>query len=216
MLRLSYSTINNCLQPDNSHNWLNKQMGFKPEERWYWKAGREGHRIIQAHLCGKQLNMSLSTNKLLEDLHFPIVEEKDFDPRCKFEFSFKHNGKKTNIIGFHDGRTKDYSKTLEIKLSSNPWGISRFKRSFQRKLYALSNNYIKEQILVTGRKKPDLWEKEPLKVYRIPVTDKDRQDAAEWIEKAIDLFQSGDFNGGLNENGICEGYCYYGKNCQFK
>jgi len=210
MIQLSYSTINNCLQPNNSHNWLNKVMGLKPEERAYWKEGREAHAIIQKHVSGEEEHPALAH---ITD-RFPIVERVDFDPHCKFNFTIEDG--KYNVIGFYDGLDPENKRFLEIKTSSKPWSVGKFKSSIQRKLYALAHPELTESILITCRKDPLLWELEKPKRFKVPITKQDREEATEWILDGIRLLESGDFTGGL-EDGVCRNpWCYYGCNCQFK
>ena len=214
MITLSFSTINNCLQPYNSHNWLNKMLGAKPEDKWYYHAGTEAHRIIQQHVSGAKKHPYLKHIKV----KFPVVETRDFDPRTKFSFKIRMPLKeKYEVIGFFDGRNEDWSKGLEIKTSSNPWSLAKFQSSMQRKLYSLASPNLKVMYLITGQKEPDRWEEDKPKLYRVPVTFQDRQDALEWVKKAIDVIEAGEFRGGLDENGKCtDPNCYYGANCQFK
>ncbi len=230
MITLSFSTINNCLQPYNSHNWLNKMLGAKPEDKWYYHAGTEAHRIIQQHVSGAKKHPYLQYIKE----KFPVVERVDFDPRCKFAFIINSDGQtfpavrmmghilpknKKNyvIIGYFDGRDEEWTKGLEIKTSSNPWSVGKFQKSMQRKLYSLAKPSLKFMYLITGQKDPAQWENEPPKMYKVPVTDQDRRDATEWILKAIHILEAGEFKGGLDENGKCtDPNCYYGANCQFK
>jgi len=204
-----------------SHNWLNKMMGLKPEEREYWKAGKAAHDIIQKHISGKELDARLAH---IED-RFPIVEERDFDPRCKFDFSLDDWANPTgftpsgeyNIIGFYDGLDPENKRFLEIKTSSSPWSVGKFKNSFQRKTYSLASPEFTESILITCRKDPELWELEKPKRFTVPITDLDRVEALGWIIAGIRIIESGDFTGGLDEDGRCTNpYCYYGCNCQFK
>lgn len=209
-LTLSYSTINNCLQPTNSHNWINKQMGLKPEERPEWKLGTEGHRIIQQHLCGKVLHPALSNIKYT----FPIVEEEDFDPRTKIVIKISES---IEVIGFIDAIDPDGKRIGEIKLSSTPWMPKKYIDSYQRRIYALAFPEFTEAILFTGYKEPERWDKSPLKVYPIPLSDQDRKEAEAYIMDAVKLIEAGDFSGGLDSDGVCRNrYCYYGCNCSFK
>ncbi len=223
MIQLSFSTINNCLQPENSHNWLNKQMGLKPEDKWYYHEGKEAHKIIQGHVCGRKQNDKLSHIKT----RFPIVEHYDFDPKTKFGFdltsvvspmelgcSFKNIYK---IIGFIDGKDRAHTKFLEIKSSSTPWSLSKFQKSMQRKLYALSDKNFTESYLITCKRKEEEWENDKPKLFQVPVTDEDRQEAVEWIIKAVKTIEDGKFSGGLDENGKCtDPWCYFGNTCSFK
>ena len=86
----------------------------------------------------------------------------------------------------------------------------------QRKIYALGRKDLKEAILITCSKNPDNWKKAPPKVFKAPLTDQDKQDATEWIIKAIDLLEAGDFAGGLEDGKCTDPYCYFGCNCSFK
>lgn len=166
----------------------------------FLREGRDGHRITQDHVAG------IKKHKYLKDIKvkFPIVEEVDFDKRCKF--SFEVDG--YEIIGFYDGREKDYSKTLEIKFSSTPWSMKRFKDDKQRKLYALSDKRIKEQYLITGYRDIEKWEDEPPKIYALTPSQGDRDEGLEWIRGGISILEKGDFTGGLDENNKCLG-CFW-------
>lgn len=212
MIHLSYSTINNCLQPENSHNWINKYiLKIKPEETIYMTAGRAGHDIIQGHVSGKKPDARISY--LTE--HFPIVEEKDFDERCKFSFDIGGY----EMIGFYDGLDKDNERFLEIKLTNTkPWTLMRFQTAMQRKIYKLADMTLKESVLITGSTNPDFWEREKLKVFSVALTDQDASEAKKWILAGIKVLEDGDFNGGLDpETGRCNLYrCPWGENCHFK
>ena len=231
MIQLSYSTINNCLQPHNGHNWLNRQMGQKPEDKWFYHEGKEAHDTIQDHVSGKKLHLFLGHI----DKRFPIVERVDFDPRTKFEFSFnvflydfmtknpkglklpiKLNGE-YSLLGFFDGRDEGWTEALEIKSSVTPWSLGKFQKSMQRKLYSLAHDSLKDMYLITGKRKAEEWEQDKPKIFKVPVTRQDKLDAIEWILDAIDLLESGKFDGGLDENGKCtDPWCYFGSSCSFK
>jgi hypothetical protein len=203
-------------------------MGYKPEDRWYYHAGKKAHDIIQRHVSGVEDHPYLKHIKET----FPIVETMDFDPACKFEINFNevldvYQGKMAKqqhslneqyrVIGFFDGRDNQYKKFLEIKSSSNPWSLIKFKTSLQRKLYTLSNVDIEECYLITGQKEPEKWEKEPPKIFKVPATEADRIEAIKFVLDGIETIRKGDFTGGLDENGKCtDPWCYFGKNCQFK
>jgi hypothetical protein len=212
MILLSFSTLNMVYTA--SHNWLNKQMGIKPEERPEWREGKLAHDLIQKHVSGKQAHPYLTHIKL----QFPIVEECDLDPRCRFEFPIDSTGYKYKygMIGFFDGINEEENRMLEIKASFAPWSIGKFHKLMQRKVYALAKPLVTEMICVTGLRNPDLWKDTPPKVYRIPMTEADREEAIDWIYGGIQIIESGDYTGGLVD-GRCENpYCYFGKNCQFK
>jgi hypothetical protein len=198
-----------------SHNWLNKQMGLKPEDHDYYHKGKEAHRIIQDHVSGKKIDDRLLHVKF----NFPIVEEVDFDERCKFTMPFYETGLKNDysMIGFMDGINNAEKRILEIKISSVPWSVTKFQQLMQRKIYSLARTDLSETIGITGVMDPEQWKRDLVKVYKIPNTNKDRQEAKAWILGGIKIIESGDFKGGLNEDGKCtDPRCYYGVNCQFK
>lgn len=212
-LQLSYSTINMLYQA--SHNWLNKQMGLKPEDHDYYHQGKEAHRIIQDHVSNKKIDDRLLHINFL----FPIVEEVDFDKRCKFEFPLEVTGLKNeySMIGFMDGMNNEEKRILEIKISSVPWSVLKFQQLIQRKIYSLARPDLTETICITGLRDPEQWKTDKPKVFKIPNTDQDRKEAMGWILGGIKIIESGDFKGGLDENGKCtDPRCYYGVNCQFK
>jgi len=215
MIQLSYSTLNMIYQ--SSHNWLNKQMGIKPEERPEWEVGKKIHRIIQDHVSGKKLHLNLKHIKHT----FPVVEEVDFDERCKFNFDCNFAGKdiknKYNIIGFIDGLDPENKRFLEIKSSDPLWSVGKFQNTMQRKVYALAKPEFTEAVLITCTKKIENWDRVPAKIFKVPLTDQDRKEARDWILGGIRIIESGEFTGGLDENGKCTNpWCYFGKNCQFK
>lgn len=207
MIEVSYTTLQKI---HNGHEFLNAQMGVPVPDYPFLKEGKEAHRIIQDHVSGKAKHPLL---KHIE-IEFPVVEEKDFDERCRFEFEFKTLGQefhlkdKYKIYGFIDGLDVDNGRFLEIKTSSTPWSMGKFKKAIQRKIYSLALRNYKEAYIITGRKDPEKWEKEPPKLYSMAITQKDRQDAISWIGEALQKLEAGDFSGGLDENGRCTG-CFY-------
>jgi hypothetical protein len=212
MIKLSYSSISNLY---NGHEWLNKQLGIPVPDYPFLKEGKEAHRIIQDHVSGKIKNEFL---KHIE-INFPIVEEKDFDERCKFTIPI---GDKYLVSGFIDGIDIKNDRFLEIKTSSKPWSMTQFRDAMQRKIYALSNPKFKEAYIITGSKNPSVWEKEPPKIYSLSLTQKDRDEALDWIRGGILILESGKFTGGLDENGKCTG-CFWNMdryqnlaNCHFQ
>ncbi len=205
-MKLSFSTLN--ILHTNSHCWLNKLAGVERVDYWFYKEGREAHRIIQEHVSGVSKHPFLSHI----NLYFPIVETQDFDPKTKFEFEFEGY----TIFGFYDGIDHDSKKFLEIKTSSSPWSMGRFKKSMQRKLYGLADPSLKTSVLITGSRNPDDWENDPPKVYTVPVTEKDLEEAKEWIKEGIRILEGGKFDGGLVDGVCTDPYCPYGQNCLFK
>lgn len=200
MIRLSYTSLNNL---HNGHEWLNKQMGIPLPDYPFLREGKEAHRIIQDHVSGKKKDKRL---KHIE-IEFPIVEEKDFDERCKFSFNIESQTGKYEIIGFIDGLDKKNKRFLEIKTSGKAWSMKKFRDSTQRKLYALADPTFKDAYIITGNKDPEAWDKDPLKLYSVSVTADDRAYAIDWILKGIEILEEGDFSGGLKD-GKCTG-CFW-------
>ena len=207
MIKLSYTSLNNL---HNGHEWLNKQMGIKIPDYPFLKEGTEAHRLIQDHVSGKTPHEFL---KHIE-VSFPIVEEisDEKDPeywnakeKCKFS---KTISDKYEIYGYIDGLNETEKKFLEIKSSSEPWSISKFKNAMQRKIYAWAKPEYKEAFLITGQKDPARWEKESPKLYSLQNTDQDREEAENWILEGIRILEVGVFNKGLDENGRCQG-CFW-------
>jgi hypothetical protein len=210
-IHLSFSTINNCLQPENSHCWINKYVLKIPTEvTHYMTDGQAGHEIIQGHVSGKMPDLRI---KYIKDV-FPIVEEKRFDERCKF--SFEIDG--YEIIGYFDGLNPEKHTDLEIKLTATtPWTLARFQTSMQRKIYKRARPDLEKSILITGSTNPDLWKTEKLKRFEVESRKQDAIDAEKWIRAGIAVLEDGDYNGGLDEDGRCNLFrCLWGENCHFK
>lgn len=219
---ISFSTINGCLQPNNSHNWLNKQMGVQVPDYGYFAEGKNCHRIIQDHVSGIKEDERLAHIPL----KFELVEEIDRDPKMEFSFDiadmaekvlgFRPQLSKRYVFhGFRDGLKEDYSAMLEIKSSSTLWSVGQFLKALQRKCYGLDDR-LKEAYLITCPRTPETWNKTNTKYFKIPFTHKDQVDAIEWILAGVGVLEQGDFTGGL-EDGVCTmPRCSYGHNCQFK
>lgn len=222
-LHFSYSTLR--MLKEYSHCWINKQLKIKPEERWYFTEGKDGHRIIQDHIGGIKKDPRLA---FLEE-RFSQVEERDFDEKMKFTLNI--DGYK--IIGFADAKDPLGSpkRIGEIKLSSTLWTIKKYQDSIQRKIYSLAFPDYPLSVLITGSRNPNEWcqwagipgESDPLPkknkfaLFDVPNTEKDKKDAEKWIKEGLAIFEAGDFNGGLDENGRCISRdCPWGANCHFK
>lgn len=227
---LSYSTINNCLQPHNSHCWLNKQMGIKVPDRGYFTEGKKCHRIMQEHVSRRRVD-----DRLLYFMQkFEVVEEKDFDEKTHFTFDvaekyreiFKDEDEKTVpfiaenkylLHGYYDGRNEEFTDMLEGKFSSTPWSIGQYQKSIQRKIYGLSEPRFQRAWLFTGLRDSDMWSRVKPRVFPIDFTDQDKQEAIEWIIKGIQVLEKGDFSGGLDSDGHCNDHqCLYAENCHFR
>lgn len=205
-MRLSYSTMR--LLYECPHNYVNKISGIAQPSRPEFEEGKEAHKILQAHLCGDAIREDLQHLKF----HFPIVEKVDFDPHTKFEVPF---GKHT-IFGFFDGLNIEKGQLLEIKTSSTLWSLNKFKDLIQRKIYGWAMPELKEAILITSARDPEQWKYQPPKAIKVPFTQKDRDEAVEWIEKAIQMIESGDFTGDLVNGKCVDPRCYWGDACMFK
>ena len=197
MIRLSYTSLSYLHE---GHPWINKMMGIPVPPYKFLTEGKKAHRIIQDHVSGKKKDKRL---KHIE-IEFPVGEEKDFDERCRFTFNFSGY----EVMGFIDGLDRENGRFLEIKTSSTAWSMKKFRDAMQRKLYALSDSGLKEAYLITGSKDPDGWESNPLKLYSIKIKQSDRNQAIDWIAKGIKILESGDFTGGLDEDGKCTG-CFW-------
>lgn len=207
-MRFSYSTINDLVTC--SHSWINRMMGKKKPWAIYFDQGKDGHRIIQDHVAGIKKDPRI--DYLTET--FPIVEKTAFDPDCKFEMRIRGY----SFIGFLDLQDPEKRRFGEIKLSGTPWSLGKFRDAVQRKIYALAHPEYETGVLITGRLDPNEWATTKLKVMEMPLTAKDREEAMEWINAGIDVFEAGDFNGGLDpETGRCaDSRCPYGQNCHFR
>lgn len=207
-IHFSYSSLNDLITCP--HSWLNRMMGKKKPWVEAFRKGKEGHRIIQDHVAGIKKDPRI---EYLTEV-FPIVETCDFDPNCKFELRIRGY----SFIGFLDLQDPANRRYGEIKLSSNPWSLGKYKDSIQRKIYAMAYPQYERGILITGTLNPDEWKHTKLKVMEMSLTEKDRQEAMEWINRGLDIFEEGDFNGGLDpETGRCaDSRCPYGQNCHFR
>ena len=167
-LHFSYSTLNDLIIC--SHSWINKTM--KKKKPWVedFRKGKEGHRIIQDHIGGIT---PFSKIAYLEE-RFSTVERREFDPNCKFEL--RVNG--YLIIGYCDARDDDERKLGEIKLSSAPWSLDKYRKSPQRKIYALAWPKCERAILITGNKNPETWDTDKLIVRELPITKQDREEGS--------------------------------------
>jgi len=218
-MHFSYSTIKNCLQPDNSHNWLNKLWKIQTKVSPHMRAGGENQRIIQKHVSGELKDDRIAY--LTEE--FPIVEKKQFDKDCEFTIwigSYR-------VIGYFDGKNPAKKKSLEIKLSGGlngkeptPWSMGDFRKSMQRKIYTLAEPTYEKSVIITGSLDPEHWANPMtrLKVREVDNTEQDKKDAMKWLEAGIAIFESGDYTGGLDENGRCMlgRMCPWGDACHFK
>lgn len=209
-ITLSYSTINNCLQPENSHNWLNKQMGMKVPDNIYFEGGRRTEKIITAHISGKLIREDLAHIKT----RCSIVAEVEFDPRCKRFMSINDKYQLFALLDAHEPTTKTL---VDVKSGNGKmWSVGQWARSYQRKLYALAYPEYDRSVVITALMDDTRWKLEPPKEFNVPSTPKDKEEALEYLHKAIKTIEAGDFTGGLTDGKCLNSFCYYKENCQFK
>lgn len=201
MIKLSYTSLNNVY---NGHEWLNKQMGIPVPDYPFLREGKEAHRLIQRHVSGAEIHPYLKDVTAI----FPVVEKHDFDRDCMFSVKFVTPRNEYEFIGYVDGYDPEKKILLEIKTSSVNWSISQFRDAIQRKIYAYAFPDFKEAYLITGSKDPEKWKSNPPKLFGMPLTNQDRDEAFAWINGGIERLEKGDFSGGLDENGICTG-CFW-------
>ena len=190
-------------------------MGIKPETTVYMTAGSNGHRIIQDHIAGIKKDERLA---FLDEV-FPIVEVTAFDKNCKFSINIDGY----EVIGYFAAKDPQNKRFGEIKLAGSLWTPKRFQDLPQRKIYALAEPEYTKAVLFTGSLNPNDWinsdgKKKDFKVIEVPLTERDRKEAYKWIREGLDVFESGDFNGGLDDEGRCTmgRQCPWGNNCHFK
>lgn len=217
MITLSYSTIQYCLQPENSHNWRNKQMGLQVPDNEYFRNGHRIQQLITDHLKGVAPRKDLA--HLEEKLgKFDLFEEeqKYGDPRVKLQQVFEILGEQVRVIGFFDMKDTEKYRSGEIKAYGRMWSVGQFASSYQRKIYGLLDPKFTEGVLITALPNEAEWLSLPPKVYILPYTQKDREDALKWITKAVEVIKKGDFTGGLTDGKCLNRFCNYGENCSFK
>lgn len=205
--KLSYSTINMLYTAP--HNWLNRQMQVQVPDNEYFKNGKRLHRIIQDHLSSKVINENLKHI----NYGFEIVEEKEFDDRCRIEIKIDDE---YIVTGFVDGLDPKTKRIAEIKTAGKMWTIGDFVKSNQRKVYALAKPDFTQFIGITALSDELEWPTTPPKVYPIELTEQDRKDALEWIKGGIAILEKGDFKSDLVDGKCVNRFCLYGNNCLFK
>jgi hypothetical protein len=163
----------------------------------YFEYGKEGHKIVQKHISRKTLDPRLNNFTLG---YFPIVEEKDFDERLKFEMKFDED----KFIGFLDARNDDLKVFSDIKISTTLWTLKKFLDLMQRKVYQLAYpDYSFVGISAT----PDLSD---VSVIEIPNRPQDAEKAREWIEFGIKAINESKFKANPNANCF---RCVYKNSC---
>jgi len=184
-------------------------MGIEVPDNEHFRNGKRLHRIIQDHVGGIKEHENLKHI----NYKFKYVERVDFDPKCRIWYKVND---KYGIHGYVDGFDPDTKKILEIKTGSTMWGIKKFIDSPQRKIYGLAKPSYEETVLITTVNDSE-WKNIPPKTMTVPITEKDKEEAIEWIMEGIEIIEKGEFTGGLDEDGKCrDRFCYYGVNCQFK
>lgn len=187
MITLSYSTISDIYAC--SQRWVNKQIGLEREDFPFFKNGREAHETIQRHILGTAIDTRLAM------LSYPsngIVEaERRYVVNAKY-----------SIYGKIDILYPD--ELVEIKTRKTLWGVGEFSKLMQWKVYALMTG-VKKVSFITATS--DLGK---IKVYRQDITEKDTQEALDWINGGIKILEDGRF--GKPEKPPCF-WCVYRKNC---
>ena len=187
---LSYTTLTDVI--NEPHTWLCKQMGLAKLTTRQMGEGKAAHRIIQNHVAGIEYDERLKNLKC----KFDIVERHDQDEATHFVVKVNDD---YNIHGYLDGIDTITPSFLEIKTSSSPWSMGQFARLIQWRIYALSNLKYSVAWFITCTR--DL---KRVAVYKQAVTDADRVAALAWIQKGIDIIDSGDFTyNGIGHSRAC-------------
>lgn len=179
MILLSYSTINELI--NEPHTWLCKQMGLSRITTFQMREGSEAHKVIQRHISNVQKDERLSAINLF----FPTVETEDRDPKTHFIHKLNEE---YSIHGYMDGKDEEKGIGLEIKTSSNPWGMTRFYNLMQWRIAALAQPWLKEMWFISCTR--DL--RNPV-AFKLNVTDKHREEALDWIQKGINIIENAEF-----------------------
>ena len=193
---LSCSTLNAFL--DCELSYLNKQRKLPTFEFDYFTTGKEAHKIVQKYISGKIDDPRL---RELDGLHFPIVEEKDFDDRLRFEIPFGSD----KFIGFLDARNDEEKIFSDIKTSTTLWTLKKFLDLMQRKVYQLA---YPQYSFVGITTKPDLSE---VYVVEIPNRPKDAEVARDWIVEGFRAIKQSKFQ--ANPDANCY-RCVYKDSCE--
>lgn len=180
MILLSYSSLRELIA--EPHTWLCKLMELPRVTTDAMKEGINCHNIIQRHVSGIEIDKRLSDITC----KFAIVETKPKDPATHFEYQINNE---YSIHGYMDGKDlPEPTKGLEIKTSSTPWTLGKFNSLVQWKIAALAQPTLKEMWFITSTR--DL--KNP-STFTIPVNERHKQEAMDFIMKGINIIESGDF-----------------------
>lgn len=121
------------------------------------------------------------------------------------------------MVCYLDGQDPAKNRFLEIKSSSKLWSLGQFEKLMQRKIYSFAKPEYTNTVCVTVSRDPQEWRNGGVKKYTVPASQEDKEQAYQFLLDGIKVLESGDYNGGLDENGKCTDYrCYYGVNCNFK
>jgi hypothetical protein len=221
-MKLSFSTMR--LLHECPHNYVNKISGVEQPESHYLVEGRNAHRIMQDHVSGKQFHKGFAHIKH----EFNVVEDVDFDPKCKFSVFVDSEFNRVDIeeeaaheiYGYIDGLNSliehNPTKMLEGKFSSSPWSASKYKKDAQRKIYGWAVPSLQEAILITGKRRPEEWDTHKIKTAKVVFTEQDHREAVEYMKFAVDKIQSGDLLSDLVDGRCTDPRCYWGENCMYK
>jgi CRISPR/Cas system-associated exonuclease Cas4 (RecB family) len=180
-------------------------MELPAKEFYYFTEGKEAHKVIQDHVSEKKIDQRLIDAGIVgKRFYFPVVEEIEKDPNCEIKFDIN---KEYSLHGFIDGFNHENKSFLEIKTGTG-WSLGKFHKLVQRKIYAVGIPDYKESVLITCTR--DLKD---FKKFAVPLTQKDREEALEWIKEGMKIINKGKFDGG--ENIDCP-RCVYNEVCQWR
>lgn len=157
-------------------------MGLKTFSSPAMEEGKIAHQVIQKH-CSGVIPLPILRNIP----SFSIVEEKEWDERLKIKFDINE---KYGFHGWVDGLEPSRKDFLEIKSSGTPWTLSRFANLAQWKCYALGLPDYKKIFLVNVPRTADLWNDSTIKIFNKDITDIDKQQAWDFINKGISILEN--------------------------
>lgn len=180
MIKLSYTSLNSAIK--EPHTWLCKQMGLKTTSSPAMLLGKAAHEIVQKHLSGAEIHPIL---KEIDLPALPVVEEKDFDERLKFIFTYREY----EIRGFLDARKEDWSEIGDIKSGGKVWSGTDFAKSDQFPLYTFCKPEIQKVWLIAVPINLELWSKDSIKIHNTDVTAEYRARGKDFIDRGIHVIE---------------------------
>lgn len=203
MIKVSYSTIKDL--HEFPHTWINKQMGLKTKHLAVFDEGHAVEKVILEHISGKNLDPRISARQEKDPKfrlpEFDTVQEKDFDDRLGILVHLRDD---YYLHGWPDMKDDSLHRLGDVKASGTPWSASQVRESMQWKCYGLGYPSAKEVYYVNAARdlNQEGWEN-TIKVLYTTLSDKNREEAREWIEGGLKVIESGDFklekNTGFNK-----------------